>query len=94
MPNIPMAILAMLTCARIGAVHNVAHPGEAANELAARLDASEPKLVFTCSGGFRSLDFHERTEEKPYEIVKYAPILEEAFGLATKVDKNIPRIIY
>ena len=52
MPNIPMAILTMLTCARMGAVHNVAYAGMPAKELAERLDDSDPKLIFTCSGGF------------------------------------------
>lgn len=52
MPNIPMALLAVLTCSRMGAIHNVAHAGMRAKQLAERLDEADPKLVFTCSGGF------------------------------------------
>jgi propionyl-CoA synthetase len=63
MPNIPMAVLAMLTCARIGAVHCVAYAGTPAKRLAERLDAAPPKLIFTASGGFEPVPCHERTED-------------------------------
>lgn len=94
MPNIPMSVLAMLTCSKMGAVHYVAYAGMPAKELAKRLDECEPKLVFTCSGGFETLTSDKRTEENPYKIVKYAPILEEAFGMVTKASKDVPRLCY
>ena len=44
MPMIPEAVIAMLACARIGAVHSVVFGGFAANELATRIDDAEPKV--------------------------------------------------
>ena len=64
MPNIPIAIMFMLCCARIGAVHNVVYGGISAKELATRLDECDPKLVFTSSAGFEDThhcDQHEGT---------------------------------
>ena len=49
MPMIPEAIVAMLACARIGAVHSVVFGGFAAKELATRIDDAEPKLILTAS---------------------------------------------
>ena len=51
MPMIPEAAMAMLACARLGAIHSVVFGGFAANELATRIDDSEPKLVLTASCG-------------------------------------------
>jgi len=51
MPNIPEAVMAMLACARIGAVHSVVFGGFAANELATRIDDARPKLVLAASCG-------------------------------------------
>jgi propionyl-CoA synthetase len=69
MPMIPEAVIAMLACARIGAVHSVVFGGFAASELAARIDDAEPKLVVSASCGI-----------EPTRIVEYKPILDEAIA--------------
>ncbi|MBV9907373.1 MAG: AMP-binding protein, partial [Hyphomicrobiales bacterium] len=71
MPMIPEAIVAMLACARIGAVHSVVFGGFAAKELATRIDDAEPKVVLTASCGV-----------EPGRIVEYKPLLDLAFTLA------------
>ena len=63
MPMIPEAIVAMLACARIGAVHSVVFGGFAAKELATRIDDAEPKVVLTASCGV-----------EPGRIVEYKPL--------------------
>lgn len=71
MPMIPEAAIAMLACARIGAVHSVVFGGFAANELATRIDDAAPKLIVSASCGI-----------EPGRIVKYKPLLDEAINLA------------
>src|ERR1700754_4962478 len=71
MPMVPEAVIAMLACARIGAVHSVVFGGFAANELASRIDDAKPKLVLSASCGL-----------EPGRIVKYKPLLDEAIRLA------------
>jgi propionyl-CoA synthetase len=71
MPMIPEAIVAMLACARIGAVHSVVFGGFAAKELATRIDDAEPKVVLTASCGV-----------EPGRIVEYKPLLDLAIALA------------
>jgi propionyl-CoA synthetase len=71
MPMIPQAIVAMLACARIGAVHSVVFGGFAAKELATRIDDAEPKVVLTASCGI-----------EPGRIVEYKPLLDLAIALA------------
>jgi propionyl-CoA synthetase len=71
MPMIPEAIVAMLACARIGAVHSVVFGGFAAKELATRIDDCRPRLVLTASCGIE-------TNRK----VAYKPLLDEAIRLA------------
>ena len=71
MPMIPEAIVAMLACARIGAVHSVVFGGFAARELATRIDDAEPKVVLTASCGV-----------EPGRIVEYKPLLDLAISLA------------
>ena len=51
MPMVHEAVMAMLACARIGAIHSVVFGGFAASELANRIDTSDPKLVITASMG-------------------------------------------
>ncbi|MDH7799923.1 MULTISPECIES: propionyl-CoA synthetase [unclassified Beijerinckia] len=72
MPTIPEAVMAMLACARIGAIHSVVFGGFAAKELATRIDDSQPTLILTTSCGL-----------EPGRIVKYKPLLDEAINLAT-----------
>ena len=72
MPMVPEAAIAMLACARIGAIHSVVFGGFAANELATRLDDAKPKVILSASCGI-----------EPGRVVKYKPLLDEAIGLAT-----------
>src|SRR5712672_3439336 len=71
MPMVPEAVIAMLACARIGAVHSVVFGGFAANELATRIDDAKPKLVLSASCGV-----------EPGRVVRYKPLLDEAIALA------------
>src|SRR5438445_695835 len=71
MPMVPEAVVAMLACARIGAVHSVVFGGFAAKELATRIDDARPKLIFSASCGI-----------EPGRIVQYKPLLDEAIKLA------------
>jgi propionyl-CoA synthetase len=72
MPMVPEAVVAMLACARIGAVHSVVFGGFAARELATRIDDAKPKLIFSASCGI-----------EPGRIVAYKPLLDEAIRLAS-----------
>ena len=71
MPMVPEAVVAMLACARIGAVHSVVFGGFAAKELATRIDDARPKLILSASCGI-----------EPGRIVQYKPLLDEAITLA------------
>src|ERR1700719_1736546 len=71
MPMIPEAAIAMLACARIGAVHSVVFGGFAASELATRIDDAKPKVVVSASCG---------VEGK--RIIPYKPLLDEALRIA------------
>src|SRR5262249_18472502 len=51
MPMLPEAVVAMLACARLGAIHSVVFGGFAANELATRIDDAKPKVVVSASCG-------------------------------------------
>ncbi|MDJ0948912.1 MAG: propionyl-CoA synthetase [Alphaproteobacteria bacterium] len=72
MPMVPQAAVAMLACARLGAVHSVVFGGFAANELAVRIDDARPKAIVSASCGI-----------EPGRIVAYKPLLDEAIDLAT-----------
>ena len=72
MPMVPEAAIAMLACARIGAVHSMVFGGFAANELATRIDDAKPKVILSASCGL-----------EPGRIVKYKPLLDEAIRLST-----------
>ena len=71
MPMLPEAAVAMLACARIGAVHSVVFGGFAAPELASRIDDAQPKAVLSASCG---IEFAR--------VVEYKPLLDEAIRLA------------
>ena len=71
MPMIPEAAIAMLACARIGAVHSVVFGGFAAKELATRIDDARPVVLVTASGGL-----------EPGRTVEYLPMVETALGLS------------
>ena len=64
MPMIPEAVIAMLACARLGAIHSVVFGGFAANELATRIDDAKPKLIVSASCGI-----------EPGRIVKYLSLI-------------------
>ena len=72
MPMVPEAVVAMLACARIGAVHSVVFGGFAANELAARINDAKPKVVVSGSCGI-----------EPGRVVPYKPLLDRAIEMAT-----------
>ncbi len=71
MPMVPEALIGMLACARIGAIHSVVFGGFAAKELATRIDDAKPKLILSASCGI-----------EPGRIVKYKPLLDAAIDLA------------
>ena len=71
MPMIPEAAVAMLACARLGAIHSVVFGGFAANELATRIDDAEPKVIISASCGVEIS-----------RIVSYKPLLDDALRIA------------
>ena len=71
MPMVPEAIVAMLACARIGAVHSVVFGGFAPKELATRIDDAKPKVIMSASCGIEAA-----------RIIKYKPLLDEAINLS------------
>jgi propionyl-CoA synthetase len=72
MPMVPETVIAMLACARLGAVHSVVFGGFAPAELAARIDDAQPKVVLSASCGI-----------EPARVVEYKPMLDRALELAT-----------
>lgn len=71
MPMIPQAAIAMLACARIGAIHSVVFGGFAANELATRIDDAKPRVIVTASCGI-----------EVSRVIEYKPLLDEAIRLS------------
>ncbi len=71
MPMIPEAVIAMLACARIGAIHSVVFGGFASNELANRIDDSKAKIIISASCGY-----------EPGRTIEYKPLLNKAIELA------------
>ena len=71
MPMVPEAAVAILACARLGAVHSVVFGGFAANELATRIDDARPKVIVSASCGI-----------EVNRVVEYKPLLDEAVRLA------------
>ncbi len=71
MPMIPEAVMAMLACARLGAIHSVVFGGFAARELATRIDDAKPKVIVSASCGM-----------EPGRVVRYKPLLDEAIEFA------------
>jgi propionyl-CoA synthetase len=71
LPMIPEAVVAMLACARLGAVHSVVFGGFAPRELAVRIDDARPKVVVTASCGI-----------EPSRVVEYKPIVDRALEIA------------
>jgi propionyl-CoA synthetase len=71
MPMVPEAAMAMLACARLGAIHSVVFGGFATPELAARIDDAEPRMILAASCGI-----------EPGRVVAYKPLLDAAIDLA------------
>jgi propionyl-CoA synthetase len=69
MPMVPEAVIAMLACARVGAVHSVVFGGFAPAELAARIDDARPQVVLASSCGL-----------EPGRVVEYKPLLDAALA--------------
>lgn len=72
MPMVPEAVMGMLACARLGAVHSVVFGGFASSELAKRIDDSQPRMVLSASCGIES-----------GRVVPYKPLLNKALDLST-----------
>lgn len=71
MPMVSEAVVAMLACARLGAVHSVVFGGFAAKELATRINDAKPKVILSASCGI-----------EVSRIVPYKPLLDDAIALA------------
>ncbi|HEX9747421.1 MAG TPA: propionyl-CoA synthetase [Methylomirabilota bacterium] len=72
MPAVPEAVIAMLACARIGAIHSVVFGGFAAKELATRIDDAKPRVVFSASCGIEVT-----------RVIPYKPLLDQAITMAS-----------
>jgi propionyl-CoA synthetase len=70
MPMVPEAVIAMLACARLGAIHSVVFGGFAANELATRIEDAKPKVIVSASCGI-----------EPARLVEYKPLLDAAIDM-------------
>ena len=70
MPMVPEALMAMMACARLGAIHSVVFGGFAANELASRIEDCGPKLIVAASCGI-----------EPSRVVEYGPLLNRALEI-------------
>jgi propionyl-CoA synthetase len=78
MPMVPEAVVAMLACARLGAVHSVVFGGFAAHELCARIDDCRPRVLVAGSCGL-----------EPSRTVEYMPIVERALAMATHTPDRV-----
>ncbi|MGH8905245.1 MAG: propionyl-CoA synthetase [Egibacteraceae bacterium] len=78
MPMVPRAAIAMLACARIGAIHSVVFGGFAANELATRIEDARPKAIVYGSCGI-----------EPTRIVEYGPLLNRAIELSSHKPERV-----
>jgi propionyl-CoA synthetase len=79
MPMVPEAAIAMLACARLGAVHSVVFGGFAPHELAVRIDDAQPSVVVTASCGL-----------EPHRTIAYLPMIDAALALARH---EVPRCV-
>jgi propionyl-CoA synthetase len=78
MPMVPAAVVAMLACARLGAVHSVVFGGFAAQELAVRIDDAQPVVVVSASCGLEGS-----------RVVEYKPLLDRALDLASHAPAHV-----
>jgi len=77
MPMVAQAVMAMLACARIGAVHSVVFGGFAANQLAKRIEDAEPKVVLSAACGIES-----------GRVIEYKPLLDKALELSAHAPEH------
>jgi propionyl-CoA synthetase len=77
MPMVPQALMAMLACARLGAIHSVVFGGFAPKELAIRIDDAKPKVMISASCGIEGK-----------KVIAYKPLLDKAIELATHKPQN------
>ncbi|XTP33513.1 propionyl-CoA synthetase [Mycobacterium sp. TJFP1] len=77
MPMIPEAVIAMLACARLGAVHSVVFGGFAPHELAVRIDDVRPTVIVSASCGI-----------EPGRVVEYKPMLDAAVGMVEHAPRH------
>ncbi len=79
MPMIPQAVIAILACARIGAIHSVVFGGFAGEELAKRIDDAKPKVIVSASCGIEGK-----------RVIEYKPLLDEAIRVSShKPDSTV-----
>ena len=77
MPMIPEGVMAMLACARIGAVHSVVFGGFAANELSTRIDDAKPKVILAAACGIEGS-----------RVIEYKPLIDQAINLSDHKPNN------
>ena len=77
MPMIPEAVISMLACARLGAIHSVVFGGFAAHELAVRIDDARPKVIVSASCGIEGS-----------RVISYKPLLDQAIEIAEHKPDN------
>jgi propionyl-CoA synthetase len=78
MPMVPEAVIAMLSCARLGAIHSVVFGGFASDELAVRIDDAQPKVIVTASCGI-----------EVGKIIQYKPLVDDAIKIAHHKPQNV-----
>jgi len=78
MPMVPQTVVAMLACARLGAIHSVVFGGFAAKELTARIDDAAPKVLICASCGI-----------EPTRVVPYKPIVDEAIAASARPPEKV-----
>jgi propionyl-CoA synthetase len=78
MPMVPEALVGMLACARIGAVHSVVFGGFAPAELATRITDAKPRVILTASCGL-----------EPNRVLAYKPLVDEAIALSTHKPQHV-----
>ena len=78
MPNTGEAVIAMLACARIGAIHSVVFGGFAAHNLALRIDDAQPKLLICADAGLRS-----------GKVIRYKPLVDAALSEAKHLPPHV-----
>ncbi len=78
MPMVPEAVVAMLACARLGAIHSVVFGGFAPAELSARIEDAEPKVIVSASCGI-----------EPSRVVEYKPMLDGALDRSSHKPESV-----